>query len=138
MMNPEIKERWVRALRSGKFPQGAGMLHRDWSKGVGGTDDKHHFCCLGVLCEIAVADGEVESVEITGRDDFSGVFTYTTTPNDMTSGNYHYLPLAVREWAGIDDNDPEVTIDGRHARLSTFNDDNVSFGTIADAIEEQL
>ena len=40
-MNQSIKEKWVAALRSGKYQQGAGYLRRD---------DK--FCCLGVLCDV--------------------------------------------------------------------------------------
>ena len=41
-MNPEWKDRWVTALRSGKYEQGAGNLM--------GEEDT--FCCLGVLCNI--------------------------------------------------------------------------------------
>lgn len=41
MMNPKIKEKWVKALRSGRYKQGRGRLKRG---------DK--YCCLGVLCKI--------------------------------------------------------------------------------------
>lgn len=46
-MNPEIKKRWVEALRSGKYAQTAGVLHQkfDSYKPAG-------FCCLGVLREV--------------------------------------------------------------------------------------
>ena len=40
-MNPELKAKWVAALRSGKYEQARCQL----SDGVG-------FCCLGVLCEL--------------------------------------------------------------------------------------
>ena len=40
-MNPEIKARWVAALRSGKYKQTKGFLRCDES-----------FCCLGVLCDV--------------------------------------------------------------------------------------
>ena len=40
-MNPEIKAKWVEALRSGKYRQGQDFLKN------GNT-----FCCLGVLREI--------------------------------------------------------------------------------------
>jgi hypothetical protein len=41
-MNPKVKARWLRALRSGKFKQCRGVLRQ------GDT-----FCCLGVLMELA-------------------------------------------------------------------------------------
>ena len=41
-MNKEWKEKWVTALRSGKYQQGQGVLRS--------KDDK--FCCLGVLCDL--------------------------------------------------------------------------------------
>lgn len=41
MMIPEIKAKWIAALRSGKYQQTKGVL-----KDHGG------FCCLGVLCVI--------------------------------------------------------------------------------------
>ena len=44
-MNKEIKAEWVKALRSGEYKQGGGALHRG-----------DHFCCLGVLCDIAIDD----------------------------------------------------------------------------------
>ncbi len=41
-MNPNVKEKWVKALRSGHYQQGKGMLRTH--------DDA--FCCLGVLCDL--------------------------------------------------------------------------------------
>jgi hypothetical protein len=40
-MNPEMKQKWIEALRSGKYQQIDGQL---------GSRDGH--CCLGVLCEV--------------------------------------------------------------------------------------
>jgi hypothetical protein len=40
-MNQEIKQKWVEALRSGKYKQGHGTLKR-YGK----------YCCLGVLCSV--------------------------------------------------------------------------------------
>ena len=45
-MDPKLKAKWVKALRSDKFKQGAGML-KQYNK------RKVEHCCLGVLCEIA-------------------------------------------------------------------------------------
>lgn len=44
-MNQEIKQKWVEALRSGKYKQGKRVLR---------SGDK--FCCLGVLCEVVGID----------------------------------------------------------------------------------
>lgn len=40
-MKKSIADKWVRALRSGKYKQGVWMLK-----------SLDRFCCLGVLCEI--------------------------------------------------------------------------------------
>lgn len=45
-MNPDIKAKWVAALRSGTFVQGKEHLKRESTGGA-------TFCCLGVLCEVA-------------------------------------------------------------------------------------
>lgn len=44
-MKKELKEEWVKALRSGKYKQGREMLR----KNVNGED---YYCCLGVLADI--------------------------------------------------------------------------------------
>lgn len=44
-MKPELKKRWVKALRSGKYKQGKNYLRRQ-------TPEGDRYCCLGVLCEI--------------------------------------------------------------------------------------
>jgi hypothetical protein len=47
-----LKQRWVEALRSGEYEQGAGALR---------NGDK--FCCLGVLCDI-LTDEEREELGV--------------------------------------------------------------------------
>lgn len=42
-MDAELKTKWVAALRSGHYKQGAGRLR----------DGENNCCCLGVLCDIA-------------------------------------------------------------------------------------
>lgn len=42
MMDRDLRNRWVRALLSGKYVQGKSYLQ----------DGEGRFCCLGVLCEI--------------------------------------------------------------------------------------
>ncbi len=45
-MNQEIKQEWLRRLKSGEYKQGEDYLHKG---------DKH--CCLGVLADMAVEAG---------------------------------------------------------------------------------
>lgn len=47
-MDPEIKEDWVEALRSGEFVQTQNYLDKDDAQ-----------CCLGVLCDILDVDWEI-------------------------------------------------------------------------------
>ena len=42
-MNKELKEKWLTALRSGKYNQGRGRLY---------SIADNSYCCLGVLCKI--------------------------------------------------------------------------------------
>lgn len=68
---------WVEALRSGEYRQCQNLL----SDGTG-------FCCLGVLCEVAIASGvEVEKI------DAAGGIAY--------GGEVEALPRAVQDWAGL-------------------------------------
>lgn len=40
----EVKEKWLKALRSGEYKQGRNTLY---------NPDTDQYCCLGVLCELA-------------------------------------------------------------------------------------
>jgi len=78
----EIAERWIEALKSGKYEQGKMYLRR-WGQ----------YCCLGVLCDLAVADGIGE-----------WKIGHSWYPVGFEIGRiteYHYLPRAVAQWAGI-------------------------------------
>ncbi len=46
-MKKDLKEKWVAALRSGKYLQADGALRKIRN------DGKQGYCCLGVLCEIS-------------------------------------------------------------------------------------
>jgi hypothetical protein len=74
-MNPEIRARWVAALRSGEYRQGDGHLRMG-----------DRLCCLGVLCELAVEDGVVNGVQLS-----DGLWEY--------NGSAGWLPPAVVDWA---------------------------------------
>lgn len=121
-MKPEIKARWVTALRSGSFKQGKDQLR---AEDLGGTP---YYCCLGVLCDIYLQDNKMPWPEAYATLDF---------PDE------ELLPTEVMDWAGLNENNPHVEIDGINdspsRTLSTLNDDlELSFDRIADAIEASL
>lgn len=127
-MNPEIKEQWVAALRSGEYEQGAEYLHRDDT-----------FCCLGVLCDLAVKAGAPEVKEYRHPGDSVSLY----------DGSGTTLPSSVVEWAGLSCSDPLLVFEYGEMNeclpVSEFNDsgvtfdgDGFTFNEIADLIEAQL
>lgn len=43
-MDANLKAKWIAALRSGEYQQGAGLLF---------NEDERAYCCLGVLCAVS-------------------------------------------------------------------------------------
>jgi hypothetical protein len=118
-MNPEIKQKWVAALRSGDYEQGKRRLYED---GL--------YCYLGVLCDVyrkETGDGEFRpglhnSWSFVARHDIDGAT----------------LPYAVSDWAVISFQGDDVEIAGYTTTLTEHNDSGRTFAEIADAIEAQL
>lgn len=105
-MKKDIADKWVGALRSGKYKQGRGALHRG---------DK--FCCLGVLCEVL----EIPSSDMV----VTGEFRYM--------GKDIGLPDLAIELSGIGSDVGEF---GEAACLATFNDLGMTFEEIATIIKK--
>lgn len=119
-LNPEVKEAWVTALKSGDYRQGQGRLH---TVGRGGGDS---FCCLGVLCKIGEGMGVAEASD--GRE---FAVSYRIAGRDLDSWNDMMPSAGIREWAGL----PHIAADG----LAEMNDtEGASFTRIAEYIEEHL
>ncbi len=55
-IKPEIKKRWVEALRSGEYNQATGSL-----RSTDPTTLIEGYCCLGVLCDVVKDDPEIRS-----------------------------------------------------------------------------
>jgi hypothetical protein len=120
-MNPDVKAKWTTALRSGKYRQGHGFLR---VKGQNGADDR--FCCLGVLCELAVEAGVTKQLN-------SG---YETRYGVSGDSNTAVLPGHVRQWAGMDSH--AGSYDNGDRSLTGDNDGGVPFSDIADIIEKNF
>jgi hypothetical protein len=125
-VNPARKRAWVEALRSDAYRQGKGYL-----KTV--TPDRGaEFCCLGVLCDLAVKAGVIpEPVTVDGVDGYAF--------GDAIAA----LPARVKEWAGLSHVNPPVDVPRRtsladRTSLASLNDNGSSFAKIADLIEAYL
>lgn len=132
-MKKTVKKKWLKALRSGEYKQGKWQLQTPASEGTVAS-----FCCLGVLCELAVAEGVIPPPKLNTEND---KMYYGNGDGDTST----ILPGAVIDWAflkreverGDKDNfrDPHA---GAH-HLSFVNDfGGKSFNQIADLIEEHL
>lgn len=134
-MNPTIKERWVEALRSGDYEQGARRL----SSAAG-------LCCLGVLCDLAVQDGIARwsepDLRPPGQDGYEPYYfpgVRTCHVDELLQSDRGVLPKAIYQWAELPDANPAIPFkDTPRAALSQLNDGGESFATIARVIEQHL
>jgi len=113
-MNPQIKQKWVSALRSGEYQQGQYCLRTD-----------NGFCCLGVLCDLY---GKENNVEWEPSTHYKNAYAF----QDMAT----ILPLSVMEWVGVGEGNPPVN--GGPFTLGELNDKGFTFNEIADVIEKQF
>ena len=133
-MNPQVKEMWVNALRSGEYNQATGKLKTPQG-----------FCCLGVLTDLYVKEKNQEWIlqsnnpEVIDPEDY---YTFEQT--------HDFLPNSVRVWAGLDPVCTKVMVENDDyceecgddeyvpKELYDLNDNGFSFVEIADLIESQL
>lgn len=124
-LNPQVKEIWTKALKSGDYEQGQGALCREGK-----------YCCLGVLCDLhrikVLKKGKKKAWKRVNRS-----IEYL----DKAA----VLPEEVARWAFPTADVKEiykfVNPDVKHDNgscLAELNDDDVSFEEIASVIEEQL
>lgn len=123
-MNPEIKSKWISALRSGKYPQEQQTLHSE-----------NGYCCLGVLCDLYLNETQTEDYK---WDIGCGGRYYFAENTGREEWSVDYLPVVVMDWAGLNSENPFIEYDGCNMEISDLNDEGNSFQVIADVIEEQL
>lgn len=134
MMDQEKKALWVAALRSGDYPQGKGSLHTV-------QNGQARYCCLGVLCDVAVKNGLNIRVSDYPEEE--------STSNRVLiayAGYDDFLPNPVMEWAGLESRNPgtnelvDLYGDGNPIKvtLSYLNDNGRTLSEIADIIERDL
>lgn len=151
----KIRENWIPALRSGKYPQGQLTLkHND------------HYCCLGVLCEISpnVTFIDVDTFNETRRDMVYDANIYDIAVCDSGDYNALVLPRDIAIEYGIHEGTsitlpPNTFVDDVEAlrilertrtisefatqegddimiHLTSMNDTDVPFDIIADVLED--
>jgi hypothetical protein len=114
-MDTDVKNEWTTRLRSGQYEQGRGNLR------LASTADGHKYCCLGVLCEIAVEKEIIKpAVALT---------CYLTVIGEYEE-HTQYPPLKVLRWAGLSEQEARD--------LAEHNDNGMSFRDLADLIEQRL
>lgn len=114
-MNDNAKK-WVAALRSGEFEQGAGCLAKHGK-----------YCCLGVACMVY-------------QQEVGDLITYTArSGHRYFNGQDGALPDAVREWLGLGSDNGRMEHTGHSNRdsLTEINDRGTPFSEIADIIASE-
>jgi len=120
-MNPEIKAKWIEALRSGRYGQCKESLHLE---GDG-------FCCLGVLYDLMDPKGWDKAENQPSGTGYQCAFHKFSVA---------VLPPDVIKWAGIDylRGDTVLIYPENSYTLAGLNDNGKTFSEIADVIEREL
>lgn len=119
-MKKTIKDKWVKALRSGKYKQGHCLLKK------GNT-----YCCLGVLTDLYIK-AKKKKWTYDGMANGKKIYIYKSR-KDISSA---YLPKEVQDWAGLKSPDPQPK---NHCELTLLNDSRKkTFKQIATIIEKGL
>jgi hypothetical protein len=114
-MNSQVKMKWVKALRSGKYKQGFGTMR----------DHNDNFCVLGVLCNIHAQ----EHPEIAKKETYKRSYL----------GSSGALPKQVQKWAGFQSDSPKIGTGLYSKTLIHLNDSRrMSFKELAAVIEFTL
>lgn len=132
----KLVQDWIAALRSGEYKKGEGALKTQVD------DRKPEFCCLGVLCEVALKAG----IQITVEDGSNGRTMYSQSTSSLGNDDLRslveegYVGNGITHGSGFEDalismNDGKFETDPE-----TGKEDSVvySFDQIADHIQEYL
>lgn len=119
-------EKWVKALRSGKYKQGQGLLKQTTEQ------NKTSHCCLGVLCEIYNEEMRKNKKKTLSEKVNNGLHEFNK--------QFEHLPKPVQKWADLFGQIGEFTDVDRGiylGSLADMNDGGYSFKEIAKTIEKK-
>lgn len=110
MLDDDVRDLWVKDLRSGDYKQGRSQLRRD-----------DEYCCLGILC--------LTQDDVIWRRYNDGHQFQATMAGDETEAPFlGYPPDEIMERVGLSSEAAEALVNMNDALESTFDD-------IADCIE---
>lgn len=109
---------WIKELRETDKKQGQEFLKQKNNKG------EYLYCCLGIGCEVAIANGVPVAIEREGN-----IYKYDKEEVE--------LPEVVRDWLGLKESLGETRDEkGMQVSLASLNDHRLySFKQIADYLE---
>jgi len=127
-MRKEIADKLVSALRSGEYSQTTGRLR-----------DGDSYCCLGVLCDIAVKEGVIQPWELV-KVSYGYRYGFNVPVVESEGETYNessVLPYEVRIWAGMKhaNGSYDNVYSSETESLSSDNDNGASFYEISYTIE---
>lgn len=127
-----FKNKWIKALRSGKYKQTKGSLCDDFEK-KGELDNKEYgYCCLGVACAIVSPKSAsfLQRKASKAKNGSFGGFIQDFEKNFKGLGLSKLIP---KELVGAEDTYNYLT-----SHLASMNDDGNNFDEVADYIEKNL
>jgi len=128
-MVPEVKGLLIDALKSGDYNKTKGHLKTVY-------EDSSSYCCLGVLCEVAGKETDLDATFVrtafTGVGVVEGIIRKDRDDDDIEHDNDYssYPPNDIRDWAGLTDEDM--------IKLANLNDEVETFQPVIDFIEANL
>lgn len=111
-MDEQIKQNWVKALRSGEYNQAKGALYKPYIDG----DGNDGYCCLGVLAQV---DPNIE-------------FQYDEEAEAWYVQSLEYQEFLPNDFMDLVGLNPDFSDD-----LAHHNDKGFTFDEIADLIEQE-
>jgi hypothetical protein len=111
-MNPQLKQSWIAALRSGRYAQGRGLLRE---RTLGGNT---YFCAMGVLFDLVATASQWDRL------------TRPVTRPRILDEVHGYIPLETMGEIGLSDL--------QQALIAGLNDAGYTFAQIADVIERDF
>lgn len=130
-MDQRVKTLWVTALRSGEYEQGRHTLRKG-----------DQFCCLGVLCDLAVKEGVIPAPVAGLSVDDRQVWTYgeadTLLPHEVVAWAQLFQSDPVVTWPTSDWGYTKIGLSGVNDYHGESGDHPGTFEVIAGLIEDQL
>lgn len=129
----EFKQKWLEALRSGKYKRTMGALRETWDM----DNEVYSYCCLGVACDIAGAkwkDPDGDGVSWETERDSKYMPAMGDVPDDVFAALDQPLPYELSPPGYA-----PVGVDRTYmGALAHLNDGGWDFNQIADWIEREL